>query len=300
MRMTGERNNDRMRVLIFGGDGMLGHQLLRHLRGRHDVRVTLRLGREAYEAYHLFDQTTTYYGIDARQTDSLFKVIRDFRPEAVVNAIGIVKQRSDARQVIPSLEINSLLPHRLAQACQSIGARLVHFSTDCVFSGRKGYYSETDVPDADDLYGRSKLLGEVSEPHCITLRTSMIGPEISRKTGLLEWLLSQRGQTIKGFSKAIFSGFPTSELARIVERILTDLPNIHGVYHVASLPINKYDLLTLIRDCLHLPITIEQDSTFECDRSLDASRFHRETNYSPPTWKAMINDMAYQMAERVA
>jgi len=287
-----------MRVLILGGDGMLGHQLFRHFKERHDVRVTLRLGREAYEAYRLFEKGTAFYGIDARQMDALLQVIEDFRPEAVVNAIGIAKQRSEAKEVIPSLEINALLPHRLALACLTVGARLVHLSTDCVFSGRKGRYCETDVPDADDLYGRTKLLGEVSESHCITLRTSMIGPELSRKSGLLEWFLAQRGQTVKGFTKAIFSGFPTSELARIVERILMEFSRAHGLYHVAAQPISKYDLLTLIRDRLRLPITIERDSTFECDRSLDATRFHRDTGYSPPPWDVMINDMASHMAER--
>ena len=287
-----------MRILILGGDGMLGHQFLCHFKERHDVRVTLRLGREAYEAHRLFEPGTAFYGIDARQTDGLLQIMADFRPEAVVNAVGIVKQRSEANEVIPSLEINSLLPHRLALVCRTVGARLVHLSTDCVFSGRKGNYRESDQPDAEDLYGRTKLLGEVSEPHCITLRTSMIGPELSIKTGLLEWFLAQRGRTVKGFTKAIFSGFPTSELARIVERTLTDVPKAHGVYHVASPPISKYDLLALIRDRLRLPITIERDSTFECDRSLDASRFHRDACYSPPTWEAMIDDMAHHMTER--
>jgi dTDP-4-dehydrorhamnose reductase len=287
-----------MRILILGGDGMLGHQLLRHLKVAHDVRVTLRLGPEAYEGSRLFDQEMAYYGIDARQADALLQVIASFRPEAVVNAIGIVKQRSEAKEVIPSLEINSLLPHRLAQACRPIGARLVHLSTDCVFTGRKGHYRETDVPDAEDLYGRTKLLGEVSEPHCVTLRTSMIGPELSRKSGLFEWFLSQKGQTVKGFTKAIFSGFPTVELARIIEQVLVKAPSLQGVYHVASEAISKYDLLTLIRDRLHLPITIERDSRFECDRSLDASRFRKETGYSPPPWDVMIDHMALHMTER--
>ncbi len=276
---------------------MLGHQLLRRFKERHDVRVTLRLGRDAYEAYRLFEPGTAFYGIDARQMDALLQVIEKFRPEAVVNAIGIVKQRSEAKEVIPSLEINSLLPHRLVLVCRMIGARLVHLSTDCVFSGRKGNYCESDYSDADDLYGRTKFLGEVSESNCLTLRTSMIGPELSRKTGLLEWFLSQRGQTVKGFTKAIFSGYPTSELARIVERILVDVPTVHGVYHVAAWPISKYDLLTLIRDRLHLPIMIERDSSFECDRSLDATRFRRDTGYSPPTWEMMIDDMASHMEE---
>src|SRR5262249_32316179 len=132
-----------------------------------------------------------------------------------------VKQRSEASAAIPSLEINSLLPHRLALVCAAAGARLVHLSTDCVFSGRKGAYTESDPPDADDLYGRSKYLGEVASPGCLTLRTSIIGRELSRKTGLLEWLLSQRGATVKGFRSAIFSGFTTHEMGRIIERLLT-------------------------------------------------------------------------------
>jgi dTDP-4-dehydrorhamnose reductase len=288
-----------MRILILGGDGMLGHQLFRHLKQRHDVRVTLRLGPEAYEAHRLFDRGSAHYGVDVRQTDLLLQVMADFRPDAVVNAVGIVKQRTEAKEVIPSLEVNALLPHRLALVCRAVGARLVHLSTDCVFSGRKGNYRETDVPDAEDLYGRTKLLGEVSEPHCVTLRTSMIGPELSRKTGLLEWFLAQRDQTVKGFTKAIFSGFPTTELARLVERVLVEAPAVHGVYHAAAGPINKYDLLTLIRDRLKLPVTIERDSTFECDRSLDGSRFQRDTGYMPPTWEAMIDDMARHMTERV-
>src|SRR6266852_3110921 len=151
-----------MRILILGGDGMLGHQTFRHFQKRHDVHVTVRLGHEAYESHRLFEQGTVFYGIDARQMDALLQVIADFRPEAVVNTIGIVKQRSDAKEVIPSLEINSLLPHRIALACRTFGTRLVHLSTDCVFSGRKGNYCETDCSDADDLYGRTKFLGEVS------------------------------------------------------------------------------------------------------------------------------------------
>ena len=287
-----------MRILIVGGDGMLGHQLLRHLKDRHDVRITLRLGDECYKGNPLLVGGNPFYGIDARHPDTLPNVITRFRPEAVVNAIGIVKQRPEGKEVIPSIEVNALLPHRLAEACRAVDARLIHMSTDCVFSGRKGTYSEDDVPDAEDVYGRSKLLGEISAPHCLTVRTSMIGPELTRKTGLLEWLLSQTGRTVKGFAKAIFSGFPTCELARIVEMILVEHPKLHGLYHVASAPIDKYHLLTLIRDRLNLPVRIEKDSALECDRSLDASRFHRATGYSSPTWQAMIDDMAHHMAER--
>jgi dTDP-4-dehydrorhamnose reductase len=289
-----------MRILILGGDGMLGHQLLHQFRGRHEVRVTLRLSCEDYEPFQLFEPDMAFYRVDARQTDSLLQVMAEFLPQAVVNAVGIVKNRSEAKAVIPSLEINSLLPHRLALLCRAVGARLIHFSTDCVFSGRKGNYRETDQPDAEDLYGRTKLLGEVGESHCVTLRTSMIGPELSRKTGLLEWFLAQRGQAVKGFTKAVFSGFSTIELARIVELLLVNGPTIRGLYHVAAQPISKYDLLSLVRDRLSLPITIERDETFECDRSLDASRFHQDTGYSPPAWEAMIDEMVQHMIQRTS
>lgn len=277
---------------------MLGHQLFRHLRKEHDVRVTLRLGHEAYDRYGLFDEGNAFFGINARGEGPVWHVMEQFHPHAVVNAIGIVKQRLEAQEVIPSLEINSLFPHRLAQACRVVEARLIHFSTDCVFTGRKGYYQETDEPDADTLYGRTKLLGEVVEQHCLTIRTSMIGPELSRKHGLLEWFLSQRGQTVKGFAKAIFSGFPTTELARLVELLLVEAPQLHGLYHVASQPISKYDLLGLIKDRLSLPITLERDEIFACDRSLDATRFHRDTGYSPPAWDSMIDTMVHYMKER--
>ncbi len=287
-----------MRILILGGDGMLGHQLLRHFRERHDVRVTLRLGREAYEVHRLFEPSNSIYGVDVKQADVLLQVVAEFRPQAVINAVGIVKQRPEAKEVLPSLEINSLLPHRLALLCRAIGARLIQFSTDCVFSGQKGCYCETDQPDPEDLYGRTKLLGEVTQPHCLTLRTSMIGPELSRKTGLLEWFLSQRGQVVKGFTKAIFSGFPTVELARLVELVLVEAPQAHGLYHVASRPISKYDLLNLIKVRLNLPITIEHDELFACDRSLDATRFHEDTGYSPPAWDTMIDAMVHDMTER--
>ena len=181
-----------MRLLILGGDGMLGHQLLKSLAPRHEVRVTLRQDMEAYAAYQLFDNANSYTGIDVRSLERLAEVLADFRPEAVINAVGIVKQRPTAKESIPSLEINSLLPHRLAVLCKAIGARLIHLSTDCIFSGKKGNYQESDPSDAEDLYGKTKFLGETQENHCLTLRTSIIGRELSRNKSLLEWFLAQR------------------------------------------------------------------------------------------------------------
>lgn len=280
-----------MRILILGGDGMLGHQLLRQWRARHDVRVTLRREPQSYAGVRLLADSHAYYGVDAVRIDDLVGVLSDFRPETVVNAVGIVKQQSAAKESIPSIEINALFPHRLAVLCKAVGARLVHMSTDCVFSGKKGNYRENDLSDAEDLYGKSKYLGEVHESHCLTLRTSIIGTELYRKKSLLEWFLAQTG-TVKGYRQAIFSGFTTIEMARIIERLLEQFPNASGLYHVSSAPISKFDLLMKIKDKLGLSLPITSDDSVVIDRSLDSSRFRREFGYVPPVWDEMINELA--------
>jgi dTDP-4-dehydrorhamnose reductase len=275
---------------------MLGHQLYQRLQAAHETRVTLRQGFAAYARFGLFDRGGAYPDVDARDTGRLSQVFTDFSPQVVVNAVGIVKQRADARESIPSIEINALLPHRLAVLCGTIGARLIHLSTDCVFSGRIGNYSETAPPDPEDLYGRSKLLGEVGDRGCLTLRTSMIGPELKGKTGLLEWFLAQNG-TVKGYRSTIFSGFTTLELSRIIERIAVEFPEAHGIYHVASQPINKYELLTKIKRALDLKVEVVPDDAVRCDRSLDSSRFRAEFGYAPPTWNQMIEELAGSVRE---
>ena len=279
-----------MRILIFGGDGMLGHQLLMQLQSGHDVKVTLRQNLMAYAPFKIFNSNNVYDGIDIRSMERLIEVMADFRPEAVINAVGIVKQRPSAKESIPSLEINALLPHRLAVLCKAVGARLIHLSTDCVFSGKKGNYLESDPCDAEDLYGKSKYLGEVQETNCLTLRTSIIGRELTRHTSLLDWFLAQNGQ-VRGFSKAIYSGFTTLEMSRIIEKMLVDHPSASGVYQVSSNPIDKYALLLLIRERFGLNIEIISDNSFICDRSLDSTRFRSQFNYTPPTWHAMVEEL---------
>ena len=276
---------------------MLGHQLLKRYRGRHDVRVTLRRPLDEYAAYGLFDSDNTFPNVDAINFDRVENIIRGFQPEAVINAIGIVKQRSEARDAILSLEINSLLPHRLSLLCADLGARLIHISTDCVFSGAKGMYTEDDLEDAADLYGRSKLLGEVKAPHAVTIRTSIIGLELSRRKSLIEWFLAQRGD-IKGFTRAIYSGFTTQEMARIIELVLLEKTSLSGLWHVASSPINKHDLLSMFSSELgRKDVTIVADDSFACDRSLDGRKFERETGYAPPSWDKMLAELAAEAQE---
>ena len=287
-----------MRVLILGGDGMLGHRLLLHLRERHEVKVTLRQDLEAYARFGLFDKDNSHPNVDVRSEDRILEAVADFRPEAVINAAGIVKQRDAAKEYLPSLEINSLLPHRLSVICKAAGARLVHMSTDCVFSGRKGGYTEKDVPDAEDLYGRTKLLGEVREPPCITLRTSIIGLELSRKGSLVEWFLAQKGE-IKGFTRAIYTGLTTAEMSRVIEKVLVEHPKLSGVWQVASEPIDKYDLLSRFAAVLGRDdIRIVPDDSVKIDRSLSALEFLGTTGYHPPGWEQMLAELGSEVHDR--
>jgi dTDP-4-dehydrorhamnose reductase len=286
-----------MKILILGGDGMLGHQLLIAYQQHHDVKVTLRRDLNDYASYGLFNPENSYAGIDVRNNDRLVEVFSNFHPEAVINAVGIVKQRVEATDAIPSLEINALLPHRLAILCKATGARLVQMSTDCVFSGKKGNYIETDESDAQDLYGKTKFLGELHEDHCLTLRTSIIGLELTRRKSLVEWFLAQSG-TIKGYKKAIFSGFTTIEISRIIEKLLVNHPDASGLYNVASSPINKYELLLLLKKKLGLDINIEADDSLMIDRSLNSLQFQKEFNYAPPTWEKMVEELAQDIKGR--
>ncbi len=270
---------------------MLGHQLLKQWSGRHEVGVTVRSDLKTYSTYGLFTDANTYPLVDVRSMERMLEVLTDFRPEAVINAVGLVKQRADAKEAIPSIEINSLLPHRLALMCAAIGARLVHMSTDCVFSGKRGNYSETDTPDPEDVYGRSKLIGEVGGAGCITLRTSIIGRELTRKASLIEWFLAQKG-TVKGFTKAIYTGFSTIEMARIIESVLLHHKDLCGVYNVSSAPIDKHRLLGLVKQFFRLETQILPDDSFVCDRSLNSDLFRRATGYIAPSWEQMIEEMA--------
>lgn len=287
-----------MRVLILGADGMLGHQVFAHLQERHDVRGTVRRALDEYAGFRLFVADNTYAETDARDTGRLMEIVGDFHPGAIINAIGIVKQREEANSSLQNLEINALFPHRLGILCQAVGARLIHMSTDCVFSGDKGSYSEDDIADARDLYGRSKFLGELHQAHTLTLRTSIIGLELRHKTSLVEWFLEQRGK-IKGYRRAIYSGLTTMELARVIERLLVDHGQLSGVWHVASRPISKYDLLCrLAKELGRGDVEIEPDDTFVCDRSLDAGRFAQATGYTPPVWDDMLTELAKRIRRR--
>lgn len=284
-----------MRVLVLGGEGMLGHKVFQVLSARLEMFATFRHSAGLWTRYPMYkdvDRSHTLGGVDAMNFDTVVRAFAQVKPDVVINCIGIVKQRKEAHDPIISIALNALFPHRLAELCTATGVRMFHLSTDCVFSGRKGHYTEDDMPDAEDLYGRTKLLGEVNRPGCLTIRTSIFGRDFLKQSALLEWFLSQRGKRVPGYVNAIYTGFPTQVLARIMGDLITDFPDLSGLYQIASAPISKYELLMKIQHAMRLDIEVDPYEDPSCDRSLDSSRFLAATGYWLPDWSTMIAELA--------
>jgi len=282
-----------MRVLVIGATGMFGHAAFGTFAAdaRFETWGTLRSdGGKPQFAEALRPRLVS--GVDATDFGSIIRAFAEVRPQFVVNAVGIVKQLSTADDPLVALPLNALFPHRLAQLCAAAGARLVHISTDCVFAGTRGGYTEADITDAKDLYGRSKAMGEVTDaPHVLTLRTSGIGRELGSQRGLVEWFLHAEGR-VKGFTKAMYSGLPWVEISRVIRDIVVPRPEISGLYHLASAPISKFDLLRLVATEFRKQIEIAPDDGLVLDRTLDGSRFTAATGYHTPAWPALVAMMA--------
>lgn len=280
-----------MRILVLGASGMLGSAAFRDLSAVPGISAfgTVR-NDDIRRHFAAFLQTNLIPGIDVLDTDALLGVLAQVRPDVVLNCVGVVKQLNSAKDPLTALPLNALLPHRLARATALCGARLVHISTDCVFRGTIGNYTEAMVPDAEDLYGRSKLLGEVDYSNTITLRTSIIGRELGTRNGVVEWFLSAEGP-VHGFTRAIFSGLPTGELIRVIAHHVLPRPELSGVWHVGAAPISKHDLLLLLREAYGRTTEIAPNPVPVIDRSLDSSRFRAATGYQPPDWPALIEAM---------
>jgi dTDP-4-dehydrorhamnose reductase len=280
-----------LKVLVLGASGMLGHKVLQTLSDDTEAYGSVR-GRGNDVSAVAPAAAGIVEGVAAEEFDTVVEAVGQTRPDAIVNCIGIVKQLDEAKAPLRAISINSLFPHRLSRLAEAAGARLVHVSTDCVFSGARGGYSEDDLPDPIDLYGRSKLLGEVVDAQALTLRTSMIGRELQGSHGLLEWFLSQEGGRVRGFRRAIFSGWTTNALARVILELVERHSSLTGLWHVAAEPINKFELLELLRDAFALDVEIEPDDEVVLDRSLDGSRFRAETGITAPPWRDMIAELA--------
>ena len=277
-----------MKILVLGVSGMLGNAMFRVLSETRELEVwgTVRASG-ARKSFDDAQASRLLSGVDVENVDALSDVLNRIRPDVVVNCIGLVKQFAEAGDPLLALPINAMLPHRLARFCSLLGARLIHVSTDCVFNGKRGAYRESDISDAEDLYGKSKYIGEVDYPCAVTLRTSIIGHELSSRHGLIEWFLAQEGR-VNGYTRVRFSGLPTVELSRIVRDFVLPKDSLRGVYHVASAPIAKYDLLKLVARIYDKQIEIAPDDSVVIDRTLVADRFREATGYSAPNWEELV------------
>lgn len=281
-----------MKVLILGGSGMLGHKLFQVLQKDFEVFATVRRNFSEYEKYGIFSKEKLFENTDVEDILGISKIVETVKPAYLINCVGLIKQLPSAKNAVKAIKINALLPHQLAETADEFGAKLITVSTDCVFSGERGMYREEDLPDARDLYGKSKYLGEVTEGRHLTLRTSIIGRELSGAHSLIEWFLSNRGKKIEGFAKAFYTGFPTIVFADIIAGLMQNQPDLHGLYHVSSEKINKYELLMLAKKYFRIDVEIEKNEDFEIDRSLDSGRFRAETGFQPESWDAMMKKMA--------
>lgn len=284
------------RVLVFGGDGLLGSHLYLGLKEAHDLCLTLHSPAPQYPP-RLFASAQLVTRVGAGDKMRVASVIDAYRPDWVVNAIGLTK-RPLARDPYASLEANTLFPHLLAGLCADRGVRMIHFSTDGVFSGRAGNYAESASPDCTDWYGRCKCLGEPAGGHVLVLRTAFIGLEISCKLNLVEWFLAQNG-SVRGFRKMVWSGFSAAEVARLVASLISRDVSFSGVWHVASQPISKYDLLLALACRLQLKnISVVPDDGVVSNRSLDGSAFSAEVGYVAPSWESMVDELAEDVGRR--
>lgn len=271
---------------------MLGHKLLEKLSAEFSVWATVRTNLKQYKKFKIFRSGTIFENTNVDNKNRLRRILNEVKPDVVINAAGVIKQKSASKDVVQSLEVNSIFPHRLALLSEEFGARLVTFGTDCVFGGAKGNYTEEDAPDALDLYGRSKNFGELTDGDCLTLRTSIVGRELLTKHSLAEWFLSNRGRRVKGYARAVFSGFPTVVMAEIIADIIKNHKNLRGLYHLSAEPINKFDLLGLLKKEFKADVEIERDESFIIDRSLDSTKFRNATGFRPQSWAEMIERMA--------
>ncbi len=280
------------KILVLGCTGMLGHTLFLRLSSCIDLSVyaTARSqdGLSNWFPDGCLERIIT--GVDAFDFASVEEAFAKVKPDIVINCIGHIKQLPNGDDPILSIYLNSLFPHVTEALCRNFQARLIHISTDCVFEGDRGGYSESSIPDAKDIYGRSKLLGEVNGPRTVVIRTSLIGHEIKNKLGLVEWFLSQQTKA-KGYRKAIFSGLPTIEFAELLIKHILPASDIKGIYNISSWPISKLDLLKIIAARYGKEISIQPYDKLVLDRSLDSGKFQKESGYHPPQWPELVDKM---------
>ncbi len=272
---------------------MLGHMLVRVLSEHHQVIGTTSSQYDTKSPLaHILDKTNWIDQVDVRNWQTVENAINHAKPNVLINCVGVIKQKMESGNIMDAILINSLIPHQLAATCEKLDIRFIHFSTDCVFEGTPGIKHLTDTPNATDLYGTTKRLGEVNYAPAITLRTGFVGRQLSGSEGLFEWVLSQKGKTVSGYQNAIYSGLTTMALSRVIQQVIEMQPTLSGLYQVASNRIDKYNLITKLNELLQLNLSITQDTDFKCDRSMDGMEFTNLTNIHIPSWEEMLTEFA--------
>jgi dTDP-4-dehydrorhamnose reductase len=271
---------------------MLGHKMFQVLREGCDVYASFRRFDARLAVTGIFDEARVIDGVDAWDGPTVERAISQIRPEWIVNCIGLIRQPDDARSARANIYINALFPHLLCEYAAQLGARVIHVSTDSVFSGKRGDYSEEDPSDALDLYGKAKHLGEVAYDHALTLRTSIVGRDLFRNVSLIDWFLSQSGKCVQGYTRVIYTGLSTDALSREIRRIVCEHPKLHGLYHISSAKISKFELLALVNRFFNAGVNIRPFDGVSCDRSLRSDRYRRATGFVPPSWEEMVAAMA--------
>lgn len=281
-----------MRILILGGNGMIGHKMYQVLsKSYEDTWVLFKKKADQVAFNEIFNKDKIVDNFDLTQFDKLAIILDKLSPDVIINAAGITIRRGINDNKYKSILVNTALPHFLDNWTKTNNKRLIHFSTDCVFSGKKGFYTEESVTDAEDTYGKTKALGEVISTNSLTLRSSMIGRELENKTELLEWFLDQNETKVKGFTNVIYSGITTIRMANYVHIIIRDYPEMHGIYNVSSNSISKYDLVNIFNSLFMKGISIVPDNNYTSNKDLDSKKFYEETNLIKPNWKELAEEL---------
>ena len=282
-----------MKIVILGSNGLLGNTITKYFfeKADHQTIAVLRnyskikLFNEKYHQNFLVIENI----LDYIETKKKLEIIR---PDILINCIGITNKEKINKpyQIEKFININSLFPHRIQRICCELGTRLIHLSTDCIFSGSKGFYSENDNPDPTDIYGRSKLLGELDYENTLTIRKSVIGHELVSRKGLLEWFLHQN-ISVEGYKDVIFSGLTVLELAKLIDKYILPRSDLKGILNISGESISKFDLLKIISDVYHKSIEIIPNESIKINRTLNSSKFYKLTGYKPNSWPVLIKSM---------
>ena len=279
------------KVLILGSTGLLGNNLLKYFSIKSNFECFGIVRKNSDKKKLKYIKNIKLYKIDFNKPGNIRKVFDRIKPNIIINCIGVIKQVVNSNMNSEIIKVNSFLPHFLSELVnENNKIRLIHFSTDCIFSGLKGNYLEKDIADAKDIYGVSKMLGEVNYPNALTLRTSIIGHELKTKHSLLNWFLSQK-KSIKGYKNAIFSGLTAPEIARVLIKYVFPNRKLKGIYHLSGKPISKFDLLYIVKKVYKKKIKIMPDLETKINRSLNSGLFKKVTGYKPPTWNKLIQEM---------